>query len=236
MGLTNELPKQMKLFLAPTKFSRQLYMLPSSAAYVMDARKNGDAEFSYGSGHINPLAAISPGLVYDASEKDYVDFLCKQGYNTTTLRLVTGDSSTCDGISNGTAWDLNYPSFALSIQDGQPITGSFYRTVTNVGSPNSTYYPTIYMPSSIQVSIQPTFLSFSSVGEQKSFTVKVSGGVIAQQPIISGYITWKDGVYAVRSPIVVYTVLPSSLNTYSNLQHSFDGSSIYHQNGILGHQ
>lgn len=29
-------------------------------------------------------------------------------------------------------------------------------------------------------------------------------------PIISGSITWKDGVHEVRSPVVVYTTLPSS--------------------------
>ncbi|RWR89334.1 cucumisin-like protein [Cinnamomum micranthum f. kanehirae] len=117
--------------------------IPGGSTFVMDGRKNEDAEFAYGSGHINPSAALHPGLVYDASEKDYVDFLCKQGYNTTTLRLVTGDSSTCDGISPGTAWDLNYPSFALSIQDGLPISGTFQRTVTNVGLSNSTYYANV---------------------------------------------------------------------------------------------
>lgn len=200
----------------------------------MDGRKNEDAEFAYGSGHINPSAALHPGLVYDASEKDYVDFLCKQGYNTTTLRLVTGDSSTCDGISPGTAWDLNYPSFALSIQDGLPISGTFQRTVTNVGLSNSTYYANVYMPSLVKVSVEPSILSFSSLGEKKSFTVKVSGGVIAQQPIISGYISWKDGLHTVRSPLVVYTVLPSSTQTNFNKGASFKGSSMYHKNGIVG--
>ncbi|KAF8380351.1 hypothetical protein HHK36_027836 [Tetracentron sinense] len=70
-----------------------------TTAYVMDSRKHEDAEFAYGSGHINPLKAVTPGLVFDASEADYIDFLCKQGYNTSTLRLVTGDIAFVPALS-----------------------------------------------------------------------------------------------------------------------------------------
>lgn len=208
-----------------------------TTAFVMDPRKNVDAEFSYGSGHINPLKAVSPGLVYDASEQDYVDFLCRQGYNTSTLRLVTGDSSTCNNTSPGTASDLNYPSFALSVSDGLPIMGSFNRTVTNVGYPNSTYYATVYIKyPTIKVTVEPAVLSFTSLGEKKPFTVTVEGPVVVQAPIISGYILWKDGVHTVRSPLVIYTVLPAPIHGYNNKGFSFEGSSMYHKNGIMRHK
>ncbi|KAJ8642609.1 hypothetical protein MRB53_004357 [Persea americana] len=197
-----------------------------TTAFIMDDRRDEDAEFAYGSGQINPTAAIHPGLVYDASEKDYVDMLCKQGYNKAELRIVTGDSSTCSGISPGKTWDLNYPSFALSIPDGQPISGTFKRTVTNVGLANSTYHVNVDMPTSVKVTVEPSILSFSSVGEKKSYTVKVSGGVIVQQPIISGYISWKDGVHTVRSPLVVYNRTPFSMGSSSK-------RSISHKNRRL---
>ncbi|GMY30182.1 putative Cucumisin [Fagus crenata] len=113
-----------------------------TTAYIMDSKKNRDLEFAYGSGHINPLQAVDPGLIYDATEADYKDFLCKQGYNTTT-------------------------------------------TVTNVGSPNSTYTLSMYMPTSIAVTVEPSVLSFSALGEKKSFTVQVYGPNITQQPILS---------------------------------------------------
>lgn len=182
---------------------------------MIDPRKHNEKEFAYGSGNLNPVMAINPGLVFDASEADYINFLCKQGYNTTTLRLVTGDDSVCKSTKAGRAWDLNYPSFSLAIEDGNKILGIFTRTVTNVGSPNSTYYASISIPAPLQVKIEPAVLSFSSMGEKKSFTVEVSGPEIIQEPIISGSITWKDGLNQVRTPLVIYTFLPSKISSYA---------------------
>ncbi|XWS38430.1 hypothetical protein CRYUN_Cryun19dG0130900 [Craigia yunnanensis] len=213
-----------------------------TTATVMDSSKHEDLEFAYGSGQINPANAINPGLVYDANDTDYINFLCKQGYNTTTVRLITGDeTSVCTSTVIGRAWDLNYPSFSLAVEDGMPISGVFTRTVTNVGSANSTYNVRVYSPSNFSISVEPQVLSFSTVGEKQSYTVKVTGGMITQQKIMSGAIIWtdKDQQYEVRSPVVVYNVLPGY--TYSPPQTSkfqekptFQGPSMYQKNGILG--
>lgn len=176
----------------------------------MNSRIQSDLEFAYGSGHINPAAVLDPGLVFNASETDYINFLCKQGYNTTTLRLVTGDNSTCTSTAPGRGWDLNYPSFSLYVEDGQKIMGTFTRTVTNVGAANSTYTTTIYTPSLISIKVEPAVLTFSSVGETKTFTVTVTGPAITQQPIVSGSITWSDGSHWVRTPLVVYNYYPGA--------------------------
>ncbi|KAF5445019.1 hypothetical protein F2P56_034102 [Juglans regia] len=182
-----------------------------TTVHRMDPEKHEDLEFAYGSGHINPSKAIDPGLVYDSSEADYIDFLCKQGYNSTTLRLITGDNSSfCTTTVPERAWGLNYPSFSLPMEDGSPIKAVFTRTVTNVGPPNSTYTLSFHMPPSIAVVVEPSVLSFSATGEKKKFRVKVHGPKIAQQPITSGEIIWTDGVHVVRSPLVAYTVLPGS--------------------------
>lgn len=211
----------------------------------MDPRKHEDLEFAYGSGQINPLAAVNPGLVFDASEADYINFLCKQGYNTSTLRLVTGDDSVCNGIAPGRAWDLNYPSFSLYVEDGEQVMGVFTRTVTNVGAPNSTYSASWYSPGSIGISVEPSFLSFAAVGETKSFTVKVTGAKISQQPIVSGAITWSDGVHFVRTPLVVYNYLPGAPYNLETDQQSFsmpakkttfEVSSIYQKKATFGHK
>lgn len=179
----------------------------------MDPRKHeNEREFAYGSGLLNPTKALDPGLVFDASAVDYIGFLCEQGYNSKTLRLVTGDRSVCTSTKRGRGWDLNYPSFSLAIEDGRKIKGIFTRTVTNVGPPNSTYHARIDIPFPLDVKVKPSLLSFASVGEKKSFVVKVNGPNVAQAPIISGSITWEHGEHAVRTPLVVYTVLQSALS------------------------
>ncbi|KAK4435250.1 Cucumisin [Sesamum alatum] len=214
-----------------------------TTAYIMDPRRHNDLEFAYGSGHINPAAALDPGLVFDASATDYINFLCKQGYNTTTLRLVTGDNSTCTNTILGRAWDLNYPSFSLYVEDGQQIMGTFTRTVTNVGAANSTYTASIDVPPLISVAVEPSVLTFSAVGETQSFTVKVTGPAISQQPITSGAITWRDGTHAVRSPLVVYNYIPGApytldsedSNSMPEKKRVLNGLYKDHRSGIIRH-
>ena len=206
----------------------------------MDPKKHEDLEFAYGSGHINPLQAVDPGLVYDAYEADYINFLCMPPYNTTTMRLVTGDkSSFCNASKPGRAWNLNYPSFSIAVEDGQRIMVVFTKIVTNVGPLSSAYTLSTYIPASIDVTVESSVLSFSAIGEKKSFIVQVYGPKIAQRPIISGAIIWKYGHYMVRSPLVVYTILPGTLYPFASMSQkkaNFKGSSMYHKNGILKHK
>lgn len=207
----------------------------------MDPRKHDDLEFAYGSGQINPVAAREPGLVFDASDADYIHFLCRQGYNSTTLRLITGDNSTCGSTTPGRAWDLNYPSFALYVGDGEQISGTFTRTVTNVGAANSTYTATVSMPLFIGVTVESSVLTFSDVGQTQTFTVNVTGPAISQQPILSGSITWTDGTYVVRTPLVVYNYIPGAPYNLDSEQHgsamnpTLQRSSIYQRIGNFGH-
>ncbi|KAH6759595.1 hypothetical protein C2S52_022853 [Perilla frutescens var. hirtella] len=227
-----------------------------TTAYVMDPTKIGDLEFAYGSGEINPVAARDPGLVFDASAADYVNFLCKQGYNSSTLRLVTGDNSTCDGIVPGRAFDLNYPSFSLYVEDGQPISGTFTRKVTNVGAANSTYNATVYLPALnsygselytpfpaelILVVVDPPVLTFSAVGETQTFTVNITGPAISQRPITSGAIIWSDGPHVVRTPLVVYNYIPGAPysledDSVNAISSTVQRSSVYQKVGSVGHR
>ncbi|XP_065871982.1 cucumisin-like [Euphorbia lathyris] len=174
-----------------------------TTAYTMSCNKNSDAEFAYGSGQINPIKATDPGLVYDAEYIDYVKFLCGQGYDRTQLQLITGDNNIeCSEETQATSFDLNYPSFAFTAPWRNSLTRVFHRTVTNVGSPESTYKAILNAPSGLEIRVEPSVLSFKSVGEKQSFNLTVISDLDSSMK--SGSLVWDDGVHVVRSPIVAF--------------------------------
>ncbi|KAE8718057.1 Cucumisin [Hibiscus syriacus] len=176
-----------------------------TTAFPMSSENNLEAEFAYGAGHINPAVAVRPGLIYDAGEIDFVNFLCGQGYNPKQLALLTASNSTCSEETKVPVWDLNYPSFALSTTPGNSVTRVFHRTVTNVGSAVSTYKAVVKAPSGLVIQVQPSVISFKSLGQKQSYTVTV--GAEVGNSMISGALIWDDGVHQVRSPIVAYASL-----------------------------
>ncbi|XP_031274011.1 cucumisin-like [Pistacia vera] len=182
-----------------------------TTASPMNVEYNSDAEFGYGSGHLNPVKAADPGLIYDAGVLDYVKFLCGQGYNATLLRILTGDNNSCSAANTGAVWDLNYPSFAVSTNSTQSITRVFHRNVTNVGSPVSTYKAAVVTQPGLGIQVQPSVLSFKYVGETKSFVVTVTAEVSKSLNRSSGSLVWDDGVHQVRSPVVAYYLFESEV-------------------------
>jgi len=149
------------------------------------------------------LKAVNPGLVYDAGENDYINFLCGQGYTTKQLREVTGDKNTCTSAKRGSVFNLNLPSFTLSTARSKSNKITFGRTVTNVGSARSTYRATVTAyPSSLNVQVVPSVLTFSSLGQRLPFTLKIEGKINAT--LVSFSLIWDDGTFQVRSPVVVF--------------------------------
>ena len=173
----------------------------------MSVKTNPLAEFAYGAGLINPSKAPDPGLVYDLTVQDYVDFLCVLGYSQEKLDLITDNetkTTPCSSKSkNETINNFNNPAIALLIEDPEDFNGVFRRTVTNVGSPNSVYKAKVVTSSGLKVDVHPNVLSFTSLEEKKSFVVTLKGP-IEKSNIVSASLVWDDGVFQVRIPIVVY--------------------------------
>lgn len=177
----------------------------SCAAFSRSAETNPEAEFGYGSGHIYPVKAINPGLIYDAGEEDYVTFLCGQGYSNKQLRLVKGDDSSCSEVTKEAVWNLNYPSLGLSVRSGHSVTRVFHRIVTNVGSPESSYKAIVKAPNDLKIKVTPKALRFNYVGHIKSFVITVKAKL--GETVISGALIWDDGEHQVRSPVVAHVSL-----------------------------
>ncbi|KAL8143714.1 hypothetical protein V2J09_016746 [Rumex salicifolius] len=157
--------------------------------------------FMYGSGHVRPNSAMNPGLVYDLTPNDYLDFLCAIGYNDTSLLPFTKKSHyECDHTK--TVYDFNYPSVSLPhLTIGKPFTVT--RRVKNVG-PASSYSAEIHMPSGVRMSVHPTVLVFEHTGQELTYKLTVTAETRTSGYAFGG-LTWSDGKHYVRSPVAIQT-------------------------------
>ncbi|KAF9604654.1 hypothetical protein IFM89_008985 [Coptis chinensis] len=167
----------------------------------MKTINEGESEFGYGVGQIDPVKAVNPGLLYDALEVDYAEMLCNLNYTADKIRIITGENITCNASKGGEAL-LNYPSMAVYYEPDSPITAYFPRSATNVGFANSTYKATISNQPSLNISVTPNVLSFKSLNEKQSFIVNITGGVRQRSRVVTAWLTWSDVLHYEGGDIV----------------------------------
>ncbi|KAJ4833427.1 hypothetical protein Tsubulata_034354 [Turnera subulata] len=168
---------------------------PHVAAWPMNNTKFVTDEFEYGSGHINPVQAINPGLVYETSKDDYVNFLCSMGYDAAKLKTITGENVSCPTKGSSHSGGLNYPSMVAKVTESEAFEIEFNRTVTNVGVAVSNYKAQVLVSSSskLKITVVPQALSFKTINEKQSFTVTVDGEGLEAQSLVSASVVWSDG-------------------------------------------
>lgn len=162
--------------------------------------------FAFGSGHADPEKASDPGLIYDISTEDYLIYLCSLNYNSSQIALFAGGNFTCPDASDSQPGDLNYPSFAVLFSSNTPnVTATYKRTLTNVGTPASTYAVEVTEPKGISIVVQPKVLNFRKVGEKLSY--KVTFMAVAEGTVSTnfsfGSLVWVSHKHSVRSLIAV---------------------------------
>ncbi|KAJ7973598.1 Subtilisin-like protease-like protein [Quillaja saponaria] len=154
-----------------------------------------------GAGQIDPNRALDPGLIYDATPQDYVNFLCAMIFTPKQRIAITRSKSyNCSNPSH----DRNYPSFiALYNNTTTSMVKKFQRTVTNVGDGAATYTAKVPMGSGVTVS--PSELVFKRKYEKQSFTLTLKYGWDKKNIVSSGELVWVEekGFHTVRSPIVL---------------------------------
>ncbi|TMX04391.1 hypothetical protein EJD97_009047 [Solanum chilense] len=177
-----------------------------TTARSMSSKVDREAEFAYGAGQVNPMKARSPGLVYDMDDMAYIQFLCHEGYNSSSVSSLLRQQVNCSTLIPATGEDaINYPTMQLGLKsDQEPTIGIFRRRVTNVGQAKSVYNATIRAPKGVNISVQPMTLSFTRPMQKRSFKVVVKAKPMSNAIILSGSLTWKSSRHIVRSPIVIY--------------------------------
>ncbi|KAL4183584.1 hypothetical protein AMTRI_Chr11g98980 [Amborella trichopoda] len=159
----------------------------------------------YGSGHIDPNKAMDPGLIYDLSVQDYIDFVCSLNYTQEQVRTITRRSNYTCTTSN---FDINYPSFMVILYNNVS-SQTFKRVLTNVQDSPAVYHAVVEAPIGMNVTVEPQALSFGPKGSTQAFTLRVEvdlGGMRPESNYIGnyGHLSWidKEQKHVVRSPIV----------------------------------
>ncbi|KAE8036913.1 hypothetical protein FH972_009545 [Carpinus fangiana] len=161
--------------------------------------------FDMGAGHIDPLRAVDPGLVYEMKTRDYIIFLCNIGYSKQTITRIVlpspGLDTSCSKVLQSNT-NINYPSITVP---NLKSTVTIKRTVRNVGHKKNTFYfATIVEPDGVEVFIWPRVLFFSWFNDENTYYVTFKPQKKSQARYHFGEIVWSDGFHKVRSPLVVF--------------------------------
>ncbi|MFS7908027.1 putative tripeptidyl-peptidase II [Helianthus anomalus] len=155
--------------------------------------------FDYGSGHINPAAAIDPGLVYDYDTNNLIDFLFSNGASVEQLKNLTG-TPVYSKNPPIPSYNFNYPSIGVFNMSGNV---SVYRTVTYVGEGPTVYYSKLQAITGVRTSVYPNVLRFSKSGEKMTYRIDFVPYKSSIGRFEFGSLTWRNDVHMVRSPIAV---------------------------------
>jgi subtilisin family serine protease len=168
--------------------------------------------FRQGAGHVDPVDAADPGLVFDAGWIDWLGFLCGTGQLT---------ASYCPSIRIDPS-NLNTASIAIGDLAG---TQTVTRKVTNVGDGPATYTASVAGMAGFTVAINPATLTLAK-GETKSFDVAITRTTATLNAYTGGQLYLADGTHNVRIPIVVRPVAlaaPAEVNGSYTVTFGYTG-------------
>ncbi|CAH2060875.1 unnamed protein product [Thlaspi arvense] len=156
-----------------------------------------------GAGEINPHRAVNPGLIFETTAHDYLQFLCYYGYSQKTIsKKLTNTKFSCSKkVSKDLISTINYPSISIgNLRRGQRYRRVIERTVTNVGpEKNVTYVVHVVAPEGLVVNVEPKRVVFGENVSKVSFKVWFYGKESASKDYHHGSLEWSDGYHLVRS-------------------------------------
>lgn len=193
---------------------RLVYLIAPRSAFIKDTTHDNilaggsmkvSDPFDIGAGHINPLRAMDPGLIYDIKPNDYILFLCNiNGYTPEKIsKIILPSPGTNTGYCTQQPHktNINYPSITVT---NLQSTITVKRTVKNVGQKkNAIYFASIVEPDGVEVVVWPRVLVFSWFREENCYYVSLKPSKKSEGRYDFGEIVWSDGFHNVRSPLVV---------------------------------
>jgi hypothetical protein len=167
-----------------------------------EATKSPATPFDFGVGHVDPILALNPGLVYDLTVDDYLSFLCALNYSAANIEIVARRKYICDPKKQYSVTDFNYPSFVVVFKGSQSVEEIKYtRTLTNVGSARTYKVSVKSNDPSVKISIEPKVLTFKR-NEKKIYTVTfTTSGSKPNSTQSFGRLEWSNGKIVVKSTI-----------------------------------
>jgi hypothetical protein len=177
--------------------------------------------FRQGAGHVNPAAAMNPGLVYDSGYIDWLNFICG-----------TQPGSFCSAFTPIDPSNLNVASIAIGDMAG---TQTVNRKVTNVSGGPLTVSASISGLTGITAVVSPATLTLNP-GQTGSFTVAFTNASAVPGSYAGGYLTWAGSGVSVRSPIVVRPVAlaaPTQVSGSYNVTFGYNGSFTATPRGLI---
>ena len=174
--------------LAPPAEVKSALMTTAYNTVNADGSENTDP-FAQGAGHVDPTKYFNPGLLYLNGAADWASY----------LEGALGDDL-FDGVDPSDPSDLNLASIGVGTFPGpQTVTRSV--TSTQAG----TFTATAEVPG-MDVTVEPSTLTFGAAGETQTFTVSLTKTDAAVEEWTTGFLTWTSGATEVRSPIAVFPV------------------------------
>ncbi|MFB7249088.1 S8 family serine peptidase [Microbacterium sp. NPDC056234] len=171
---------------APSEIKSAM-MTTASNTVKADGSENTDP-FEQGAGQVEPTRFFEPGMLYLNGPADWAAFL--EGKQLAEF----------DGIDPIDGSDLNLASISIgTLTSAQTVT----RTVTSTAA--GTYTASAEVPG-LDVTVEPSTLTFGAAGETATFTVTVDNADAPVEQWATGSLTWSGEDREVRSPIAVFPV------------------------------
>lgn len=150
-----------------------------------------DNPLAVGAGQVSVNRVLDPGLIYDTTPQDFINFLCNEEKKSRKMINIITRSNISDACKNPSPY-LNYPSIIAYFTSDQSGPKIFRRTLTNVGEAKRGYTVRVRGLKGLNVVVEPKRLMFSGKNERLSYTVRLETPIALRENVIYGLVSWVD--------------------------------------------